>query len=145
MPIDVSPSIRARTRRRRMPSATLSAMAIASGRRRRRSVKLAGIIADPAGGAPLVEPLHEAGVFGPVGGVGPDPRGRPADALERRAGVQERDQPGPGAREIRREQERVVLADDSIDSVRGIGPVDIEADQGIVDRSRAWRSIHRDE
>ena len=68
--------------------------------------------------------------------------GRPTLSSEA-PGIEQRHQAGPGAREIRREQERIVLADDSIDGVRGIGPVDVEADQGIVDRHRAWRSIRR--
>ena len=44
-------------------------------------------------------------------------------------------QPRPGAGEIRRQQERAVLADDAVDGVRRVGPVDEHADQRIVDRA----------
>ncbi len=44
------------------------------------------------------------------------------------------DQARPGPREVRGEQERVVLADHAVDGVRGIGPVDEDADHRVVDR-----------
>ena len=60
----------------------------------------------------------------------------PADAFERGPGVQEGHQARPGAREVRRQQERVVLADDAVDGVRRVGPVDEDADQRVVDRAQ---------
>ncbi len=91
-------------------------------------------VTDGAGGAPLVEARHEGIVGGEVGVVGPDPRKRPVEALEARAGVQQPDEPGPLPAEVARQQERVVLAHDAVGGVGPVEPVDADADHRIVDR-----------
>ena len=42
--------------------------------------------------------------------------------------------PGQVPEKVRRQQERVVLADDAVDGVRRVGPVDEHADHRVVDR-----------
>ena len=73
------------------------------------------------------------------------------DAFERRAGVQQGHQSRPCAREVRRQQQRILLAHNPIDGVRSVGPVHEDADDRIVDRSElgdclVWsRQVSRDD
>ena len=55
-------------------------------------------------------PLHEASSAVQSACVGPETRERAIQHLEARAGVEQPDEPRPAAREVRREEERVVLA-----------------------------------
>ena len=127
--------MRARIRFRLIDSWIFRAREIGLGRDRAGGVQLAGVIANLAARAPLVEPFHEPGVGRPVGGIGPDARGRAAHAFKRRSGVEQGHQARPCPREIRGQQQRILLADHAVDRVRGVGPVDEHADHGIVDRA----------
>ena len=92
-------------------------------------------VGDAAGGAPLVEAVHEGAVGGPVGRVGPGAGEAPAETLEAGAGVEEADEAGPAAGEVAGEQQRVVLADGAVTGVRAVEPVDADADHRVLDRA----------
>ena len=137
MPIDVSPSISARMRLRRI-SVERPARRSPAPRRRRRAgvVELAGVVGDPAGRAPLVEPLHEARRRRSSRGRRSRPARRARPTLSSEAPVFSRaTRPGQVPEKLRGQQQRVVLADDAVDGVRGVGPVDEDADHRVVDRA----------
>ena len=123
-------------RRRRISSATRAARAAASADDRR-------VIGDLRPRHSAICPLEHQSRGAAMktssalksGALGPDARERPLEALEARAGVQQADEARPSPGEVRREEQRVVLADDAVGRVRAVEPVHADADHRIVDRT----------
>ena len=96
---------------------------------------LALFVGDRSAAAPLLQARHEGVVLRPVRRVGPRAREGATEHLEARARVEQAHEARPAAGEVAREQERVVLADDAVARVRGVEPVDADADHRVVDRA----------
>ncbi len=99
----------------------------------RRVMQLIRAIGNRTTAAPFGEPVHERLVRGPIRGIGPDSRTTAIDAFQTSGRIEQSDQAGPGAGEIAGQQQRVVLADDAVASVRPVCPVNEDADHWVVD------------
>src|SRR3954471_22228069 len=109
-------------------------------------------VADGTGGTPLVELAHEGLVARKVGSVGPSPRKRAVQTFQARAGVEQAHQPRPSAREVARQEQRIVFSDYAVRSVRAVKPVHTHANHRVVDgpefldcvvglRQEAWHEV----
>ena len=85
--------------------------------------------------APLAQTIHERVVCGPVFGVGPHAREFAAQALQAGSSVEQADEPRPLPREITRQQQRAVFADDAVSGVRPVAPVHENADERVIHRA----------
>jgi hypothetical protein len=82
---------------------------------------------------PRVERVHEPLVRRQVGCVRPQSAVRAPEAGEARARVEQPDEAGPRTVEVRREEQRRVVADDAVGRVRSVDPVGVETDHRVVD------------
>ena len=93
-------------------------------------------VGDASGRAPLGQVIHEDGVGAHVGGVGPGAGEAAVEAREAGARVEQAHEARPLTREVRRQEERVVLPDHAIGRVGTVEPVHADANHRVVDRAK---------